>query len=346
MLLAGLASMFLDGCAARTPAPMATHEAIAQQAEERRKTTAPLNESARQAPADMTKEDYERLGDQYVRQGNLTLAFAQYDRSLRRDPRQSRVRDKRGLLYVQNGLLREAQEEFQHILRNNAAYSPALEGLGQAYLQLGRFSDAEESFRRALQLNPRLWQSHAFLGMLYDSQDKHVKAIAEFQAALALKPGHQALANNLGRAYYSMGRYDDAIQHFRRALRTEPADPRISNNLALALAKAGRYEEAFDAFHKTGDPGNAYNNLGVMYWTAGKRGKAIACFQRAIEVSPAYDSTARNNLAAIQPGSVTQPYPEDEAGKHASASCLPAGVAHRVAVGSPSTFRTPREIKK
>ncbi len=335
MLLAGFTSMVLAGCAARTLTPPATHEAIAQQAEERRKTRTPPDEPIAQASADMTTEDYERLGDQYVRQGNLTLAFAQYDRSLRRDPRQSRVRGKRGLLLVQNGQLQEAQKEFQYILRGDAAYAPAHEGLGQVYLHWNRGSEAEDSFHRALQLNPQLWKAHAFLGMFYDSQNKHAEAVAEFQAALALKPEHQALANNLGRVYYAMGRYDEAIRQFRHALRTGSADPRISNNLALALSKAGRYNEALTAFQKHGAPGNAYNNLGVMYWAAADRGKAIACFQRAIEVSPAYEPTARHNLAALQLTSGPQPHPEDEARERASPSCGPTDDVQRLGTGSP-----------
>ena len=326
--------MFLAGCAARISAQPTTHETIAKQAEEQRKTIPLTDEPVEQALLEGTKEGYERLGDQYVRQGNLTQAFAQYDRSLRQDPHQSRVRGKRGLLYVQNGLWHEAQEEFLYILRDDAGYAPAYEGLGQVYLRWGRASEAEKAFRRAVQLNTQLWKAHAFLGILYDSLGKHVEAIAEFQAALVLKPEHRTLVNNLGRAYYSMGHYDDAIQQFRLALQTASSDLQVSNNLALALAKAGRYKEAFDTFQKNGHPGKAYNNLGVMYWDAGKLSKAAACFHRAIEVSPAYDPTAGHNLAAVHSDSSTQLHPKNKTAEYASVLCLPAGAAQRTA-GSP-----------
>lgn len=306
-LPAGLASLLLIGCAARPSVPPATHEAIAQQAQARQKTLDRTEEPSDRM-VNLTAADHERLGDQYVYQGNPTLAFAQYNRSLRRDPRQSRVRDKLGLLYAQRGLWQEAEDEFRRILRDDVTYAPAYEGLGQVQLSRGRVSEAEDSFWRTVQLNPRLWKSHAFLGLLYASRGNHAEAAAEFQAALALKPAHQALTNNLGRAYYAMGRYDDAIEQFQQALRATPSDPQLSNNLGLALAKAGRYQEALDMFRNGGGLQKAYNNLGVVYWAAKDHNEAIACFQRALEVDSGYELPTRN-LAAVRADQPAQPNP-------------------------------------
>ena len=72
-----------------------------------------------------------------------------------------------------------------------------------------------------------------------------------------------------------------------------------------------------------------------MYWTAGARDKAIACFQLAIEVGPAYDPTAGHNLASIQSGSATQLDSKNETAKHASVPCLPAGTVQRMTASSP-----------
>ena len=40
----------------------------------------------------------------------------------------------------------------------------------------------------------------------------------------------------------------------------------------------------------------AYNNLGVFYLSNGKAGQAVACFKKAIELSPRYYNKANDNL--------------------------------------------------
>src|SRR5512145_2811578 len=60
--------------------------------------------------------DMERLGDQYVRQGDLSMAFVYYDKSVRMDPRRNAARYKKGSLFLTRNMLDEAAEEFNAIL--------------------------------------------------------------------------------------------------------------------------------------------------------------------------------------------------------------------------------------
>ena len=57
---------------------------------ERQKTASAKEEQeALKKIPEMTAEGYERLGDQYVSQGNIATAFIQYDKALRLDPNQT-----------------------------------------------------------------------------------------------------------------------------------------------------------------------------------------------------------------------------------------------------------------
>lgn len=298
-LLLGLAGATLFGCAGSAP-PSLTHETIAQQDMDRKKTQAPPSDPPGSSLPTLDRDDAEWAGDNYVRQGALILAFAKYDKLLRSHPDDVRVRYKRGLLYLGNGLAAEAAEDFQRILAQDQSQAPALDGLGRSYLQLGRLPEAQDCFERATRLNPRLWRSQARLGILHDSQGRHAEAADSFRAALAVKPGHQALLNNLGRALYLMGRYEEAVDHFRRALQAGPPQPQLGNNLALALAKLGRYQDAFDAFHTYAGPRTAYNNLGVAYWAAGQYRAASACFSKALQDTAGHRDKPAINLAALK----------------------------------------------
>jgi Flp pilus assembly protein TadD len=132
--------------------------------------------------------------------------------------------------------------------------------------------------------------------MLLDREKRHQEAIAEYEQGLRLRPDEATLLNNVGLAHYLLGNYEDAVRSFQRALLTGSAEPKIHNNLGLALAKLNRYQDALESFRRANSEEEAYNNLGVSYLSSGEAGNAIACFKKAIEISPRYYDKANDNL--------------------------------------------------
>jgi len=294
LLLLGLIALAGGGCASNN-SPQA-HFGEYKKMLERQKAGMPLEDDALKKLPAMTPADYERLGDTYLQQGDMDMAFIQYDKALRMEPGQARIRYKMGLLFLKKGLPEEATKEFQEILKSDVTYALAYEGMGQALLKTAKYGEAETNFRQALASSPELWQCHNFLGIIYDRQKRFDAAIAEYRAALAMKPDYGFLFNNLGMSYYFKGDYERAIQAYTEALKTAPSQQKIYNNLGIALAKLGRYEEALEAFKKAGDEGKAYNNLGVAYFGEKRYQDAIAAFEKAIHLSPSYYLKASENL--------------------------------------------------
>ncbi|HSF32994.1 MAG TPA: tetratricopeptide repeat protein [Candidatus Tectomicrobia bacterium] len=293
LILLGTASIVGVGCAARQESPAVFHY---KKLLEQQKAGMPIDDKALKNLPEMTVADYERLGDSYFQLGNLNMAFIQYDKALRLDPSQVRLRYKMGLLFVKKGLPEDALAMFQEVLKRDASYALAYEGMGQAYLKVNRFKEAENQFRHSLTLNPQLWQSHNFLGMLYDRQQRFGEAIAEYQAAIQLKPDQGSLFNNVGMSYFLKGEHEKALDAFRETLKRGTANAKVYNNMGLTLGKLGRYQEALEAFKNGGDEAKAHNNLGVIYLAAGRYQEAIAAFERAIAVSPSYYLKASENL--------------------------------------------------
>ena len=263
---------------------------------EQQKAGMPMEDDVTKKLPEMTAAEYERLGDTYLRQGNINMAYLQYDKSLRMEPKQARVRYKVGLLFLKRDAADEALKEFQEILKQDAKYALGYEGTGQALLKMNKYTEAEQHFRHALALNAALWQCHNFLGILYDRQQRYDQAIAEYRAAVSLKPDEGFLLNNLGMSYYLKGDYEQAVQTFTEALKTAPAQNKIYNNLGLALVKLGREREALEAFKNGGDEAKAYNNLGVIYLGERRYQEAIAAFEKAVQLSPSYYVKANENL--------------------------------------------------
>lgn len=268
-----------------------------QQVLERQKAgLAPAENEISSDSKDLSPKELQRLGDMYLQQGNPALAIVQYQNAVEADPSLFHIHYKIGEMFLKKGLPQDAVQHFQEVLKHDEHDARTFEGLGEAYFRMGKEAEAEMSFRKAIALQPDRWQTHNFLGMLLDRQKRHQDAIAEYEQGLRLRPDEATLLNNIGLAYYLLGRYEDAVQSFHRALLTGSAQPKIHNNLGLALAKLSRYHDALESFRRASNEEEAYNNLGVFYLSNGNAGNAIACFKKAIELSPRYYDKANDNL--------------------------------------------------
>lgn len=268
-----------------------------QQVVERQKAgLAPAENEISSDSKDLSPKELERLGDMYLQQGNPAMAIVQYQNAVEADSSLFHLHYKMGEMFLKKGLSQDAMQHFQEVLKHDKHDARTLEGLGEAYFRMGKESEAEASFSNAIALEPDRWQTHNFLGMLLDRQKRHQDAVAEYQQGLRLRPNEATLLNNVGLAYYLLGRYKDAVDSFHRALLTGSGQPKIHNNLALALAKLSRYHDALESFRRGSNEEEAYNNLGMFYLSNGMTGNAIACFKKAIELSPHYYDKANDNL--------------------------------------------------
>lgn len=300
LLLVGTVGFWGSGCASRQEPQITLKSTEYRKLLEKQKTGKPVDEALQQEPPKMTGRDYEALGDTYLSNGNLTMAFVQYDKALRLEPAATRIRYKSGLLLLKRELADEAIKEFQTVLHSDAQYALAYEGMGQALLKKGNLLEAEKNFQQAIVLQQGLWQSYNFLGIIYDRQQQFDKAIAAYQAAIVLRAEQGLLFNNLGMSYYQQGEYEKAVQNFQQALQKGYDQERVYNNLGLALAKHGKYQEALEAYLQSGDKAKAYNNIGVAYFADGKYAEAIAFFEKAMALNPKYYAKANENLQAAQ----------------------------------------------
>jgi len=255
----------------------------------------------------MTSEELERMGDFYVRQENLPMAFLQYDKALRLDHNQPGIHYKMGRLFLEKGMAEEAQNEFLEVLKVNPQHAQAFEGRGWVFFKTGDLERAEKNLQQAIALEDTLWQAHHLLGIIYDRQKNYEKAIQQYKKAISVNPNTAMLFNNLGMCLLSKGDYNEAIKFFLEALKLEASNDRVQNNLGLTLCKLGRYEEALEVFKKNGDEAAAYNNLGYVFMIEGKNKEAIEAFEKALEIKPGFYTKAYENLKKAKTASSSSP---------------------------------------
>ena len=253
-------------------------------------------EAALKKLPDPTADSYERMGDGYLRQGNLDKAFINYTKGLNLSPKSVRLRYKMAGLFLTRGLAADAEQGYLSIIKDQPDYAPAYEGLGRAYYAAGNMEKAEESFRQALKINPRSWQAENHLGIVKDRLKKHDEAIAHYRAAIAIKPDSGLLYNNLGMSYYLKGDSEKAVLAFNEALAKGETGEKVSNNLAQAYIGLKRYDEALEVWRKTSGETEAYLKIGNLYLKEKQYGKAAQAFEKAVDSSPKYNPEAVDKL--------------------------------------------------
>lgn len=164
------------------------------------------------------------------------------------------------------GLLQEAMECWHTVFKNNS--DPiCLCQLGRLAKELKQWPEAEQFFLSAIELAPKIRIPYDQLGLLHLHQDNLETAIDYFEQSLAIK-GKPGIYSLLGVAQNRLGMTAAARESYEKALNLDP-----------------NYEEA------------CYN-LGITFQEE-QPDKAIALFQRAIELDPEF-ACAYRELGWIQ----------------------------------------------
>jgi protein O-GlcNAc transferase len=163
------------------------------------------------------------------------------------------------------------------------------------FLHAGEKASAIASCKRALALNPALITAQQSLSRLLLDTEQLEQAEVSYRREIEVTPGHFGPYHQLGVVLNRMARYAEAIELFKRAISLNPHsgasyyslastygdfDDDSDESLALARAnfeKAVEVEPEVSGFHCS---------LGFSYWRGAQLDRAMASFDRAIELDP------------------------------------------------------------
>jgi Flp pilus assembly protein TadD len=230
---------------------------------------------------DFSVADYLRRGDRLRDSGDVSGAYAAYARAHLSDSD-----DPEPLRRIAVLALRDAPEEAERLFRELAEEAPEAAvlytGLGMAQLAQDDVQGAVATLRRAIALDPRSTAALSTLGVAYDRLGRYEDAHESFRAAREQSPDDVYNLNNLGVSYLLSGDYELAAAVLQDAVAHGSDDPAVRNNLGLALGLLGRDEDSFKSFRASGSVGDAYNNLGYVFFLRGDYDAAIRSYEKAL----------------------------------------------------------------
>jgi tetratricopeptide (TPR) repeat protein len=155
--------------------------------------------------------------------------------------------------------------------------------------------------------------------------NEHLPAVTSYTSALASEPTSYTALVGLGNTYFDWGaKLQEARQAlgdvdghdlpmwlaaaaaYDRALTIKPGDPSVGTDMAISLYYAAQTDRAIEVIEgvraDAPDFGPAYFNAGVFYRGVGENAKAIAAFERYLELEPEGASAppARSMLSELQ----------------------------------------------
>ncbi len=247
-------------------------------------------------PEELPADRLESLGDLALKNRNFENSLVHYLQILKDHPERTDLRYKVGVIFLMSGKLDAAQKELAAVLVQQPQMLQAHEALGLVLLQKKEYPLAVEEFQYVLAQDSNRPKTHHLLGVTFLESGRPERAIFELKAASAINPRQVSTLLALAKAYMHIKDYRQATATLKQAQTLDPQNKNIYNSLGMALAAQKQYPQALEAFIKSGDEAQGYNNIGVHYFMDGLYEEAAKCFQRAIELRPTYYQEAKTNL--------------------------------------------------
>ena len=209
---------------------------------------------------------------------------------------------------------------------------------GRALAYRGQYDDARTLLQKANAADPLLPEPYNAIGITYLEQAQYVPALEAFRKSIEIAKDWAYPRHNLALTYMEMGDNHSAESEYRAAIQRTPQHPYLYYNLGILLQRINRRSEAEDVFRTAiqkfedqigayrqraaslgrenpqaaaasaldleeaetaaRNEGEAYNALGVLWQSQGKRSKARQSYETALKLNDKLYA-ARYNLGVL-----------------------------------------------
>lgn len=275
---------------------------------------------------------YYHQGSRQLEAQDNDAALANFDKALNLQPDHYKAWFGQGMALGNLERHLEALRSFDEALCLEPNASFGWHNRAIALGKLGRPMDALNSFDRAIEFNPyapNIWHNR---GLLLVDMGIYDKAVLSFDRSLKLQPDAYWTWYNRGNALLELQLYYQALNSFDRAIEFNPDDAKAWYNRGLAANSMGLYKQAIASFNRSfalktarcevvGEGSqdlhklvslnqrNArltptfecqsqdyliWYNQGVELGFNGSYSEAIACYEKVLELQPAFASAFYN----------------------------------------------------
>lgn len=247
-----------------------------------------------------------KQGVAYKQEGKPDRAIESLEHAVAANPRHYMAWASLGNLYkTARNDVPKAVNAYEHAVEGLRKDKVVWENLGMAYYRNNQIDLALKALVTASTLDPNDAEIRFNLGTVRRKKGDLAGAITDLEVAAKLRPGDAQFANNLGVAYLHARRYDDAIKAFQKAIALAPDNASFHFDLAVVYRRQTAKNpdlipQAIAEYEKaTGlDPDEAegWFDLGFMYKQDHQNDKAIAAFNKYLELNKGKDAGGQKRI--------------------------------------------------
>jgi len=163
-------------------------------------------------------QEYEDLGYQYWKKGNVEEALAIFREGVQRYPDQLNLSLCLGFCLLDMDEYVDARRVFETVLNSAPGQDDALMGMGKIFLTMSKFENAEQHFLKILKANPDSEALHLEVARAYYEANSPEDALGYYKLATRLNPDSEEGWFGLGVCYHLLGRIDSAKYYIQRAM--------------------------------------------------------------------------------------------------------------------------------
>ncbi len=237
---------------------------------------------------------YNNLAVSQFKQGKNLEAEKNYLKALEIDPGSEIYLENLAILYRAMQKNDKAIVFFERALKINKDSHFNHNDVGVLYYTRNDFEKAIEHYEEAIRIKPEISLYHENLGLAFKGIKRRSEEKKSYEKALSLEPENARLLNRIGVWYFEDKNYPEAIKYYHQALALDSNNATFLENLGLVLFSDGDDSndlEAIEVYKKlvTIAPANfnAWNELGVLYYSKGMNDEAIDAYMKANMLRPA-----------------------------------------------------------
>ena len=238
---------------------------------------------------------------------DLDAAIASLSRAVELEPTNAHFHYNLGRTCELRNLSSQAAVAYRRSLDLDTGLVAAQRRLGVIYLEKGDLDRAAVSLQAAVGLDSTDAEAFYNLGRVLERRGSPARAVDAYERAIGLVPRYRQAYYNLARAYQLLGRTaasqraqerfvaleegeQDSLYMAQLRVQRQPEDALERRALAVAYAEAGRYGRAIEEFKKALALAPAmvgiHADLGLVYDRQGRADQAMAALEKAVALAP------------------------------------------------------------
>ena len=257
---------------------------------------------------------YKGLAFVYKFMRQFDKSIASFDKAIEVEPRDAFMHIERGHICNDYGHYEKALEsytkalEIEEIDKNHC--SIAHHCCAECYMALGKYDEAAKHVDKAIELLEYAkypWQRYELRANLSKALGQHDKALQDYEKAAEFDTPLPWPYHTLALQYIGMGRYDDASAMLYKSMGKNPKSLVVLETIVSNCVHAGWYDKAVvyanEALeiarglgtniyrgwaygHEARVHPHLHRNRALAYEALGEHGKAIADYEKALELAP------------------------------------------------------------